>query len=75
MPFLAFQFLQQFGLQIGAAGHFKNLEESDQCGMVIHFMVKHGVVRHACKQILQAQQSAHFFIERKFVVDHGSFVR
>jgi len=73
--FLSFQFLQQFGLQIGAAGYFKNFEQSDQCGMVIHVMLKFGVVRHTCEQVLQAQQSAHFFIERKFVVNHGSMGR
>jgi hypothetical protein len=32
-------------------------------------------VRHAREQILQAQQGANLFIQRKFVVDHAAIVR
>ena len=50
VAFLALQFLQQLGFQVGAAGYFKIFKQGDHRGMVIHAMIVPGEVRHACEQ-------------------------
>jgi hypothetical protein len=70
---LPFEFLQQIGLQIGAAGDFENFKNAEQCDVMFLRVRFRGEVLHALVQILEPQQRANPLAQRVFVTDHGEY--
>ncbi|MNS92764.1 hypothetical protein D3C72_1269090 [compost metagenome] len=64
---LAFQFLDQVGLEVGAAGDVNDLEQRGQRDMVLLGMILAEEVFQPIEQVLQAQECPDAFVERVFV--------
>ncbi len=72
---LAFEFLQQVGFKVGAAGDLEYLEQDAKCGMVIRAVSAFDEAAEAKEEILQSQHGAHSLVERELVTDHFRLVR
>jgi len=72
LAFLAFQFLQQIGFQVGTTGDFHDFENHTECGMMVGSAGFFGKIRHLGVEILQTQQGADTLVEGKVVANHGA---
>lgn len=72
---LAFEFLQQVGLQVGAAGHFEHVENSCQGNMVLHCMLLLDEELEFVVQVFQTQQGTYAFVERVFVDNQNNSLK
>ena len=66
---LTFQVFQDVGFELGAGGHFDDLEQSGQCKVVVQRVCAAHQLAQAVEQLLQAQVSANAFVKRVFVED------
>ena len=70
---LAFEFLDEIHLQVGTTRRLKDLEQRDECRMVLELAVAFGKIGSLFEQILEAQQCTDALVERIFVGDHAIF--
>jgi hypothetical protein len=68
---LALEFLQQVGLEIGAPGDFKYLEQRQERDMMVERIGARDEMARALEQILQAQQGPDALVERILVRNDG----
>jgi hypothetical protein len=68
---LAFEFLQQVGLEVGAAGHFQHVEDRRERDVVLQRMLLVHKELEFLVQVLQPQQRANPLVERVFVDDQS----
>jgi len=68
---LAFEFLHQIELEIGAAGDFEDFEQRDQRDMMIFGGVGRDEMGNLVEQVLKAQQRANALAQRVFVGNHA----
>ena len=67
---LPLELLQQIGLQVGARRDVGDLEQREQCRMMILRGILRREVAGAREQVLEPHQRAYPFVERMFVADH-----
>jgi hypothetical protein len=68
---LAFEFLQQVGLEVGAPGDFQYFEQRQQCDVVVERVGARNEMARALEQILQAQQGPDALVKRVLIRDDG----
>jgi hypothetical protein len=68
---LAFELLQQVGLEVGAAGHFQHVEDRREGDVVLQRMFLMHKELEFLVQVLQPQQRANPLVERVFVDDQN----
>jgi hypothetical protein len=64
---LALKFLQQVGFQVGAPGDLEDLEQREQCYVVVERIGTGYEMARALEQILQAQQGPNALVERVLI--------
>jgi len=69
---LSLQILQQFAPQLRAGHDVHQFEEGQQGGVVGAGIAGANEIQGLVKQVLEAQPSAHPFVEGKFELDQGS---
>ena len=65
------EFLQQVGLEVGAAGHFEHVENGRQRDVVLHRVFLMHKELEFVVQVFQPQQRANALVERVFVDDQN----
>ena len=64
---LALEFLQQVGLQVGAAGDLEDLEQRQQRDVMIERVGPRDEMPRALEQVLQAQEGPDALVKRVFI--------
>ena len=68
---LAFEFLDQVDLEVGAACYFKDLEQGDEGDMVFERAFRPNKMHDLFEKVFQPEQRADPLVERIFVGDHA----
>ena len=73
---LPLEFLQQLGLEVGARGDVRDLEQRDQRGLVLARLVAGGERGDARIEVLEPHERADALVQRMLVADHraGAFI-
>ena len=69
---LPFEFLQQVGFEVGATRDLQNLEEAQQCDVMLLRIGLRAEIERALVQVLEPQQSTDPLAQWVFVADHGA---